>query len=283
MIKKQILFFTIGVLLIMSLSGCGTTKYKLTFEGYGLKSAKTSYAEGEKVTVTYDMVATDTDYNFFTDSDDVKLDQEFDNNHGYVFTFIMPAHDVKMSVRSRNSMEKDPYVNPPENSNTGSPKDYITNENLIFDYYEATVATVGGDESKEYCLYKYTDTQLVLAQYSQEEDSEETMIFCTVPVSVLDDCMDLVKKYKLRKWKNGSGLRGKQYVVKFMDNGELKRVSSDDMPKNGQEAFSSINGVLRTAMGQYYSALDTETWFCPECGTKNNRKYCSECGLEKPE
>ena len=38
------------------------------------------------MTVTYDMVATDTDYNFFTDSDDVKLDQEFDNNHGYVFT-----------------------------------------------------------------------------------------------------------------------------------------------------------------------------------------------------
>ena len=24
-------------------------------------------------------------------------------------------------------------------------------------------------------------------------------------------------------------------------------------------------------------------WFCPNCGTKNNRRYCMECGVEKPE
>ena len=283
MMKKQILFFTMGVLLIMGLSGCGKTMYNLKFDGYGLKSAKTSYAEGEKVTVTYDMVATDTDYRFFTDSDDVKLDQEFDNEHGYVFTFTMPAHDVMMSVSSKNSMEKDPYANSPEPSAYGTPKDCIINENLVFDYYEATVATVGGDESSEYCLYKYSDTQLVLAKYSKEEGSEETMVFCTVPASVMDDCMALVKKYKMRKWKNGSGLRGKRYVVKFMDDGELKRVSSDDMPEDGSKAFSAIEDTLGAAWGQYYSSLDTETWFCPECGTKNNRKYCMECGFKKPD
>jgi hypothetical protein len=74
-----------------------------------------------------------------------------------------------------------------------------------------------------------------------------------------------------------------KYVVKFMDEGEFKRVSSDDMPENGREAFDAIRGVLGTAWGQYYSSLDTETWFCPECGTQNNRRYCMECGLEKPE
>ncbi len=267
----------------MGLFGCGKTKYNLSFDGYGLESKKTSYAEGEEVTVTYDMIATDTDYSFYTDSDDVKLDQEFDGDHGYVFTFTMPAHDVKISVESRNSMENDPYTDQPENNGSGSPEDCITNENLLFDYYEATVATVGGDESKEYCLYKYTDTGLVLAAYSKTEDSEETMVFCTVPTSVLDDCMDLVKKYKMREWTDGSGLRGMKYVVKFMDEGEFKRVSSDDMPENGREAFDAIRGVLGTAWGQYYSSLDTETWFCPECGTQNNRRYCMECGLEKPE
>ncbi len=141
----------------------------------------------------------------------------------------------------------DPDAALPENSEAGSPEDYITNENLIFDYYEATVATVGGDESEEYCLYRYTDTHLVLARYEKTEDSEETMVYCTVPASVLDDCMKLVKKYKMRKWKDGSGLRGMRYVVKFMDDGEFKRVSSDDMPENGRKAFDEIHGVLGEA------------------------------------
>ncbi len=267
----------------MGLFGCGATKYNLTFDGYGFESDRTTYKEGEEVTVTYDMIATDTDYSFFADSDDVELNQKFDSNHGYVFTFTMPAHDVKISVKSRNSMEMDPYANMPEDTASGSPKDCITDAYLLFDYYEATVATVGGDESEEYCLYEYNDMELVLVRYSKTEDSEETMVYCTVPVSVLDDCMDLVKKYKMRKWKDGSGLRGMKYVVKFMDDGELKRVSSDEMPDNGRDAFYAIRDVLGTAWGQYYSALDAETWFCPECGAKNNRRYCMDCGIEKPE
>ena len=146
--------------------------------------------ESESVTVYYDMIATDTDYFFYTDSDDVDLTQKFDGSHGYVFTFTMPAHDVKISVKSRNSMETDPYANMPQDTDLGSPKDSITDANLMFDYYEATVATVGGDESED---------------------------------------------------------------------------------------------VLGTAWGQYYSELDTETWFCPECGARNNRRYCMDCGMEKPE
>ena len=59
--------------------------------------------------------------------------------------------------------------------------------------------------------------------------------------------------------------------------------SEDDMPDNGLEAFYEIENVLSTAWSQNYSSLDTETWFCPNCGTKNNRRYCMECGVEKPE
>lgn len=281
--KKQIFGLITGVLLMLSLFGCGKTRYNIDFDGYGFKSEKTSYAEGEDVTVTYDMIATDTDYSFYTDSDDVKLKQEFDNNHGYVFSFKMPAHDVKLSVKSRNSMEMDPGVIEPADQVPSSPEECITNENLVFDYYEAVVATVDGDGYDEYCLYKYTDNRLVLASYSKWEDKEEKMNFCIVPSSVLNDCMDLVKKYKMITWKDGRGLNGKRYVVKFMNEGELKRVTSDDMPEDSREAFDSIGRVLSEAWSANYSSLDTETWFCQNCGTKNNRKYCSECGLEKPE
>ncbi len=110
--KKSICFLT-GVIILMSLFGCGKPKYVLTFEKTGFETEKKKYEEGEKVTVYYDMIATDTDYSFYTDSEDVVLKQEYDNNHGYVFTFQMPAHDVKMGVSSRNSMVYEP-VNPGE-------------------------------------------------------------------------------------------------------------------------------------------------------------------------
>ncbi|MBR2675835.1 MAG: hypothetical protein IKE28_02840 [Solobacterium sp.] len=80
-------------------------KYRLIFSRPGFQSEKTSYAEGETVTVSY-MVATDTDYWFQIDAEDVK--QSYDPRKGMIHTFTMPAHDVKVNVTSGNTMERDP-------------------------------------------------------------------------------------------------------------------------------------------------------------------------------
>ena len=90
----------------MTLTACGAKDdtYKLMFNDSIFESEKTEYAAGEKVTVRYDIIATDTDYRFF--SDDVDFDQNYDG--GYVFTFVMPEHDVTLNVESHNSMEYDP-------------------------------------------------------------------------------------------------------------------------------------------------------------------------------
>ena len=88
--KKQIFGLITGVLLMLSLFGCGKIRYNIDFDGYGFKSEKTSYAEGEEVTVIYDMIATDTDYSFYTDSDDVKI-----------MTMIM---DTSLLLRCRHMM-----------------------------------------------------------------------------------------------------------------------------------------------------------------------------------
>lgn len=260
----------------MGLFGCGAVKYKLVFDEDGFQSDKTAYAEGETVTVTYDMIATDTDYSFYTDSDDVKLDQTYDNSLGYVFTFTMPAHDVKLFVRSRNTMEADTDAH--ISSETDSPKDHIKNENMVFDYYEATVATVEGGGYTEYVLYKYNDSGMILVCYEKSEDSEETMHYRIIDTSVLDDCMRIVNKSNMQKWEKGSGLNGKRYVVKFYNDGEMIRVSSDDMPENGREAFESVRQVLLTEWNNAVENADAGTWFCPECGARNDGDYCSECG-----
>lgn len=91
-------------------------EYKLTLDGYGFITEKTTYAEGEDVLVYFRLIATDTDYHFGVDCDDVKLNQSYDSAHGYVFTFQMPAHDVRMFVDSRNTM-----INPFANSGVWRP------------------------------------------------------------------------------------------------------------------------------------------------------------------
>ena len=92
--------------------GCTSRKYRVSFESSGFKTAKTIYAPGDAVEVSY-MVATDTDYRFY--SDDVDFDQDYDWQKGVILRFTMPEHDVKIGVSSRNSMTAEPFANqPPE-------------------------------------------------------------------------------------------------------------------------------------------------------------------------
>ena len=107
---KLLFLIFLGVSVMFALFGCGRQKYKLNLDGYGFKSSKTAYAAGEKVTVYYDLIATDTDYRFWLDDESVKLTQDYDDRHGYVFTFTMPDHELTLHMSSRNSMEYIPSI-----------------------------------------------------------------------------------------------------------------------------------------------------------------------------
>lgn len=258
---------------MFGLSSCGTAKYALNLADSGLQSEKKKYAEGESVTVTFDMIATDTDYRFTCDSDDVKLETSYDNSRGYVLTFTMPAHDVTLDVQSRNSMEYDPYAmnsygpdsydpDAPLNPLFASPlnaveqidniEDEIVPDNMLFDYCEKTVATDGGDGYDELVLYKYDKGDgIILAYYSRWFDDPETLSACLVSEELYDRCMTLVENYDMANWEKGSANDGKQYVVKFEKDGEFVRVSSDEMPADGMKAFGDISRELWNAWGLY--------------------------------
>ena len=81
-------------------------KYRLTLEDAFFQTDRTVYAPGEEVTVCYDLIATDTDYHFY--SNDVDIKTGYESGRGYVITFVMPERDVTLSVSSRNSMEYEP-------------------------------------------------------------------------------------------------------------------------------------------------------------------------------
>ena len=81
----------------------GRQLHKLHLDGFGLESIRKEYGAGETVTIRFRLFATDTDYRFFVDETDVNFQQSFDSK-GFVFTFIMPDHDVTFHMTSRNSM-----------------------------------------------------------------------------------------------------------------------------------------------------------------------------------
>ena len=83
-------------------------KYRLIFNRLGFVSAKKEYEEGEEVKVSYPIVATDTDYSFEINVEDLKRD--YDVKNGYGFIFIMPDHDVTFDVSTRNTMMRDPSI-----------------------------------------------------------------------------------------------------------------------------------------------------------------------------
>lgn len=130
-----------------------------------------------------------------------------------------------------------------------SPEECITEENFVFYYHEAVVATQGGNTSKTYRLYSYTDTEAVLVQSTGGDGQDSRYDFVIVPASVLDDCMKLTRKYKMGKgkWLNGDGIVGMEFSVGFMKDGEYVIVTSDHIPDKGEEAFEAIEKVLDQA------------------------------------
>ena len=155
--KKTLSLMLIGVIMMLSVSGCGKQKYKLNFDGHGFESRKTEYAAGESVTVYYGLIATDTDYHFYID-DDVEMKQDYDDRHGYVFTFRMPDHDVTLHEESHNSMV---YVPPLE-------------------YTDADIAGISvmqGDITDFYYTYDWTGYNARYQRYRFYVEDEEYLFY----------------------------------------------------------------------------------------------------------
>jgi len=84
--------------------GLFAKKYKIDYCGQKMAypNAKDEYRAREKVTLYFDMIATDTNYSFTLDG--AELMRDYDPKKGFVLRFTMPHHDVKLHCLSRNSM-----------------------------------------------------------------------------------------------------------------------------------------------------------------------------------
>ena len=85
-------------------SGCFGKKYRIDFNGDegSFANAKESYKAGERVTLYYNFIATDTNYSFYIDGE--RINPDYNRDKGFIISFIMPEHNVSIIVESRNSM-----------------------------------------------------------------------------------------------------------------------------------------------------------------------------------
>ncbi len=85
-------------------SGRSAKTYKVDYCGDEsfYEGAKPAYPAGEKVTLYYTLIATDTNYSFFLDGEPVKYEWVIDK--GIAVSFVMLEHDIKLECRMVNSM-----------------------------------------------------------------------------------------------------------------------------------------------------------------------------------
>ena len=81
----------------------GGNKYRVDYcgEKSSYQGAKSSYKPGTEVKLYYKNFRQDSDYSFYLDGEYIPL--EFDTK-GAVIRFVMPAHDVKLECKARNTM-----------------------------------------------------------------------------------------------------------------------------------------------------------------------------------
>ena len=102
---KQTSLLLLVVCFVLTLAAGGSSSYKVDYDGgkHHFLGAKDTYRAGERVTLYFPMVPTDTDYSFPLEG--AELDVSWTDLLGYRLRFTMPNHDVKLTCETRNSME----------------------------------------------------------------------------------------------------------------------------------------------------------------------------------
>lgn len=235
----------LGGIMMFSMFGCGKASYAVDYGGQkdAYRNARDTYKAGEKVRLTYSLIATDTDYSFYLDGE--RLDPDYEEGKGFILHFTMPDHDVQLECRAVNSM-----VQTPED-------DGETAGELLLDFYTSTVAAADGDGYDEMVLYAYTGDQLKLVVYREDADAQSSTTFL-VPHAALERCRDVIDETGMRTWNDAEpadGEEGAITVCKFRDtDGAYVRVTSEAMPEGGAQAFERIREVLQSYATDAYRA-----------------------------
>ena len=232
--------------LLGALSSSGNEKYRIEYDSKDLyNGAKDRYTAGQKVTLYFPYVATDTSYSFYLNGK--AIDKTYSDFSGYKLEFVMPPYDAKLECVTRNDM----MYYPPEEG---------VEETLLYEYYRATTAVPEGmSETYSIALYHVSETD---AEGNQEDRSElrvkERKSDGTETENIYDakfygsyECDLIADEYHMHGWntmKNTISEDGILVAVKFKTGTGYIRVSNECMPENGRDGMGKIREILEGYM-----------------------------------
>lgn len=123
----------------------------------------------------------------------------------------------------------------------------VMEDGLVFNWYSAPTAVVGE------CLYEEITVEVVKSEYYINVYSGDRNALTSTQKTyksepaLITELMKIVDKYALTKQSDerAQPIDGRINVIKFLDNeGTMIRISSDNMPKNGDKAFNEVRKVL---------------------------------------
>ena len=219
-----------------------TDVYTIEYDSKDLYSgAKDSYKAGQKITLHFTHVATDTSYSFYLSGK--AIDATYSDLGGYKLEFVMPPYDAKLECVTRNDMMYTP------------PKEGVE-ETLLYEYYRAETAVADGQpEAYTIALYYISETD---AEGNQEDRTElrvtDVKFDGTKTENVYDaklygsyECDLIADEYHMHGWdtmRNTVSEDGMHVAVKFKTGTGYIRVSNACMPENGREGMGKIRSIL---------------------------------------
>ena len=124
---------------------------------------------------------------------------------------------------------------------------------MVLDYFEGMQGTE--DESyEEFVLYTTDDPSvLLLRHYAADAEGEETVTEYHVSCHAAEICYTIMENYDMHHWEEMDdtvSLDGVLRSCKFYEDGEYVRVSTEQMPENGETGLDEIRLTLQDYMIQ---------------------------------
>ena len=252
--KKRRFLCAAAVLLLLSLgvglfSGCGKTMHYVDYgeDKYVYRGARDAYRTGEKVTLYYNLIATDTDYTFLLDGE--KLNPEYDEKSGYKLQFVMPDHDVKLECVKRNSA----LALEEESEQAG--QDAEAKDVLLVGYTSRKGAPEDGN-LYALSVFESDDEKEVFLEIhaSSVKENQDVRARYKVSSEVVQAVMSLVLTGDLREWAACSDPvreKGRTQTCRFLDGDEYIEVSTDAMPEGGDQTLQDIRHTIESYIPKF--------------------------------
>ena len=125
--------------------------------------------------------------------------------------------------------------------------DGLESKTLLADYYDRVTGTEMEQPYYELVLYTYDEESLLLEEYREGGTEDETVRGFKVGKDAYEKVIKVIIEDGMDRWNDLDDcitIDGEVYVCRFYRNGQVVRVSSDNMPEDGYRAFNDVRQTL---------------------------------------